>query len=95
MSFRQRYNQALSFLSSKGLITDFRDYSYKLREKKRTNGYECNHCGKIIKKTGGSANESGMIDFHYVGFPEREKTSVYYCHECAVDIAKEILDEVL
>lgn len=62
----------------------------------KQNKYICNHCGQKFKKTGGSANESGMIEMYYYGFPERkEKQSVYYCYECAVEIAKEILDEVL
>lgn len=55
--------------------------------------YKCNHCGTVTENKGGSAKEVGMICFAYFAM-ERKKDIVYYCYECAKEIAQELMDEL-
>lgn len=53
--------------------------------------YKCNNCGIIKSNNGGSLREVGMLSVYK---SERDATWVYYCFECAKEIAMDLIDEI-
>ena len=56
--------------------------------------YKCNHCKEVVNHNGGSAEEVGMIEIYLTVGPMGRQVPVYYCEDCAKEIAMELLEMI-